>query len=378
MNSFSEAGSGKDQGGTVELRSLDKLIHSNNKTITMAAISKAAGVSQGAISSLLNDRDYGIRVSEKTRDRVFKACRELGYIPNDLRAVVRMYPHLGDLCVLVSQNVAALIENPFYARVLNGIFGALTAPMRNVMLAEYDAHADYAEKPELLPAPVRNGVASKFICIGGANPSLFQTLLKREHPVAFLGRGVPLPGLTTIEPDYADASRMAIGHFVKSGHKKIAIVSGPFGSSDHSVAELNRGVRNACENSGVTCDAQNILYGNLDAKSGSEALAALVARKQTPTAIFCMSDEAAAGVLSYANSAGIRVPSQLSIIGCADTAIAETLALSTVHFPAGEIGATAVRDVELRVAESELLNSKNIMLPVRLVERKSTAPATAA
>ena len=46
----------------------------------MAQIAKAAGVSQGAISSLLNDRDYGIRVSEKTRERVFRVCREMGYM----------------------------------------------------------------------------------------------------------------------------------------------------------------------------------------------------------------------------------------------------------------------------------------------------------
>src|SRR5437879_609656 len=76
--------------------------HKMTKTITMATIAKAAGVSQGAISSLLNDRDYGIRVSEKTRERVFKVCREMGYVPNDLRAVVRMYPDQGDLCILAS------------------------------------------------------------------------------------------------------------------------------------------------------------------------------------------------------------------------------------------------------------------------------------
>src|SRR5579864_6108364 len=86
-----------DQGATGE--------KADGKSITMAMIAKAAGVSQGAISSLLNDRDYGIRVSIKTRERVFKVCRELGYIPNDLRAVVRMYPELGDLCLLVSSSI---------------------------------------------------------------------------------------------------------------------------------------------------------------------------------------------------------------------------------------------------------------------------------
>src|SRR5438128_11857561 len=85
------------------------------KPITMAQIAKAAGVSQGAISSLLNDRDYGIRVSEKTRERVFKVCREMGYIPNDLRAVVRMYPELGEICFLIASNIEDGLSDPFVA-----------------------------------------------------------------------------------------------------------------------------------------------------------------------------------------------------------------------------------------------------------------------
>src|SRR3984893_17211027 len=90
----------------------------HHKPATMATIAKAAGVSQGAISSLLNDRDYGIRVSEKTRERVFKVCRELGYIPNDLRAVVRMYPELGDFCLLLSTAVEGGLLDPFVQRLV--------------------------------------------------------------------------------------------------------------------------------------------------------------------------------------------------------------------------------------------------------------------
>src|SRR6187402_2026948 len=96
------------------------------KTITMAQIAKAAGVSQGAISSLLNDRDYGIRVSEKTRERVFKVCREMGYIPNDLRAVVRMYPELGDFCLLISNAIRGGLLNPFVARTVQAATQAIS------------------------------------------------------------------------------------------------------------------------------------------------------------------------------------------------------------------------------------------------------------
>ena len=53
-----------DQTGDSTTTSTSRRFTDLQKTITMAQIAKAAGVSQGAISSLLNDRDYGIRVSD--------------------------------------------------------------------------------------------------------------------------------------------------------------------------------------------------------------------------------------------------------------------------------------------------------------------------
>src|SRR5258708_6045103 len=74
-------------------------IGENRKAVTMETIANAANISKGAISSILNDRGYGVHVSPKTRQRVFRICRELGYIPHDLRAMVRMYPDLGEICL---------------------------------------------------------------------------------------------------------------------------------------------------------------------------------------------------------------------------------------------------------------------------------------
>src|SRR5947207_1651295 len=125
----------KEEAGTSHAR------HEHHKSITMADIAKAADVSQGAISSLLNDRDYGIRVSEKTRDRVFKACRQLGYIPNDLRAVVRMYPENGDMVVLASTDIANCAKDLFLSRLVKGVMGA-SKPSHAVTLAQFDPDVD--------------------------------------------------------------------------------------------------------------------------------------------------------------------------------------------------------------------------------------------
>ena len=342
----------------------------------MADIAKAAGVSQGAISSLLNDRDYGIRVSEKTRDRVFRVCREMGYIPNDLRAVVRMYPELGEFCVLLDEDLGELPTDPFQSRVLSGAMGALA---ESVTIGRYKPGTDYnAVDSESLPHPIKAGTTSKFLLVGKPNASLCQLLVLRGYGVAQACHDVPVTGVTSILPDYAGASQAAIDHLFQLGHKRIAILSGPFGATDYHIIELNRGVRAAYDKAGVPIEAQNIIYGDLTMENGHKALDVLIDRPNPPTAIFCFDDAAAAGVIARAQARGIKIPQALSVIGCSDDSISAHLqpALSTVHLPAEQIGASAVTETDGRVRERDDFptEAKRILLPVTLVQRDSSGP----
>jgi DNA-binding LacI/PurR family transcriptional regulator len=365
-----------DDGGS-EGRSPLKL--DLQKTITMAQIAKAAGVSQGAISSLLNDRDYGIRVSEKTRERVFKVCREMGYVPNDLRAVVRMYPELGDFCLLLTTRRPAGVADPFLMRLVAATMDALPDTSRALAIGCYEEKADYSD-PDELPHPVKLGVASKFLIYGGANSSLIHVLLRRGWPVVSLGYDVPIPGVLSLVPDYEQASRMALEHLFTRGHRHVAIVSGPFGSTDTQIIELNRGVRRAFEQVHVTLDPQNIIYGDLTQQAGVTAFTALIERKPEPTAVFCMSDAAAAGVLAAAFSHGKRVPDELSIVGCSDDLFTHMTcpALTTVHLPAEEIAAAGVQEIDRLMREGAPDEPLKRVFPVRLVERQSCSEIVAA
>ena len=362
-----------DPGNSVS--TIPKNFDDLHKSITMAQIAKAAGVSQGAISSLLNDRDYGIRVSDKTRERVFKVCRELGYVPNDLRAVVRMYPEMGEFCLLLDRTVAGGLRNPQVMRLAAAIMGAIPDPTQPLSLALYDPAADYLADSAALPQAVRLGVCSKFLVCGQPNPSLFETLTRRGLPVISLGADVALPGVVSFVPDYALASRLAFGHLGKLGHRNIGIVSGPFGATDPRVIELNHGVRLACEELGVPLDTQHIIYGDLTAEAGRAALGEMLARKPPPTAIFCLSDAAAAGVLAQAQARGLAVPGALSVIGCGDDPGAQmTLPpLTTVHLPAEEMGELGVREIDRLVHDAPAPVPRKIVPAVRLIERQSCA-----
>jgi DNA-binding LacI/PurR family transcriptional regulator len=359
-----------------ELKSPALRGNDQHKGITMADIAKAAGVSQGAISSLLNDRDYGIRVSEKTRERVFRVCREMGYVPNDLRAVVRMYPEQGNFCVLLASDLKDLPSDPFQARVISS---SLSVVEEGVTVARYNPEADYAgADADALPQPVKTGTTSKFLLVGQPNASLCQLLVERGYGVALAGHELAMPGVTSILPDFAAASQTAIDHLFSLGHKRIAILSGPFGATDYHVIELNRGVRAGYDKVKVPIEAQNIIYGDLTIENGYKALDLLMDRANPPTAVFCFDDAAAAGVIARAQARGLKVPEDLSVIGCSDDALSAHLqpSLSTVHLPAEEIAKTAVAETDRRVREQETFpgEGKKVLLPVSLVERDSSGP----
>jgi LacI family transcriptional regulator len=375
MNLPNEAGSPRpdapDLGGRKAPRQLSDL----QKTITMAQIAKAAGVSQGAISSLLNDRDYGIRVSEKTRERVFKVCREMGYIPNDLRAVVRMYPELGDFCLLLSSTIEGGLFDPFVHRLVAAAMAAVPDASHPLSLAYYDETQDYSN-PNVLPHPVRVGTYSKFLVHGVPSPSLLEAIFRRGLPVVSLGYDAPMPGLTNILPDYTQAAMLAVEHLVQLGHQHVGIISGAFGSTHPKILELNHGVSMAFEKFGLPIEAGHIVYGDLSEQAGRTALEEFLARKPTPTALFAMSDRAALGALSLAQTRGLKVPEELSIVGCSDdpSSAMSQPALTTIHLPAEEMAAQGIREINRLVNVGAADAPRKELVPVRLVSRASTGP----
>jgi LacI family transcriptional regulator len=344
------------------------------KTITMAQIAKAAGVSQGAISSLLNDRDYGIRVSDKTRERVFKVCREMGYIPNDLRAVVRMYPELGDYCLLISTSVQGGLGDPFVHRLATAALAAVPDPSHPLSIAYYEEDRDYGVNHDL-PQPLRAGTYSKFLFHGHPNVSVIEALNRRGLPAVSVGGDAAQPGITSFVPDYEGASFLAIEHLAQLGHQHFGIVSGPFGTTAPKILELNRGVGLACEQFGLPIETHGIVYGDLSEHAGEIALDEILAHQPRPTAVFAMSDSAAIGVLARAHARGMNVPGELSVIGCSDDAgsLSTYPRLTTVHLPAEEMAAAGIQEIDRLVREGAADAPRRISLPARLVVRASTA-----
>jgi DNA-binding LacI/PurR family transcriptional regulator len=104
-----------------------------------------------------------------------------------------------------------------------------------------------------------------------------------------------------------------------------------------------------------------------DENAGYHAAAGLLDRADRPTAILCLSDVLAFGVVRAARERGIRVPHDLSVVGFDDIPDAATAGLTTVFQDHAAKGEAAVR----------LLTSggDDVVLPTELVVRASSGPA---
>jgi DNA-binding LacI/PurR family transcriptional regulator len=89
------------------------------------------------------------------------------------------------------------------------------------------------------------------------------------------------------------------------------------------------------------------------------------------TAVMAFNDQLALGVIAGLTQRGVRVPDDVSVVGCDDVPMAALVAppLTTINMPTDEAGVAAVRLLEGEPATVELSGS--------LVVRGSTGPASA-
>ena len=168
----------------------------------------------------------------------------------------------------------------------------------------------------------------------------------------------------------------ATDHLIRLGHRRIAYVGGPTASSPNQ-ARLH-GYRAALENAGVAHDPALVRHGVFDFASGVSLGGELLDSPEPPTAIFAGCDPTAVGVLAAAQSRGLRVPEDLSVVGFDDTYLTEWSrpTLTTVRQPLRDMGRVALRTL-LRLIAGEPLDSHHVELATTLVVRDSSGPPPA-
>jgi LacI family transcriptional regulator len=206
--------------------------------------------------------------------------------------------------------------------------------------------------------------------------SHFDILTENNIPVLFYDR-VPVQPYPAciIKGDDFRGGFLAASHLIQLGCKRIAYISGPLTCNIY--IDRFAGFEKAMTQHKISIRKDSVFYHELTADNARKAMYRLFANAPFPDAIMAANDVTAIAVLEYAKEVGIKIPEDLRIVGYSNdprSAIISPSITTIEQFPVN-IGKVIVTEVLKRLkhdADSDVLSSEPIIVPVELIRRMST------
>jgi LacI family transcriptional regulator len=328
--------------------------------MNLEQVAKRAGVSTATVSRVLNKSGV---VRSATRTRVIKAISELNYHPN---------LHARSLAKGASRTIgmiASNLENPFFF----DIFRTLEADAYNHGYEVVAAHTGYNSDHLMSCVRLMIGrrVAGLAVIVSEMDTGLIRELAESKIPVVFYDVGTAGRGMSNIRVNYRRGIQRVVEYLYNLGHRRLTFAGhhatlGPIGERERAFVETVSGYAPAVEYSTVA--DQDGLAG------GQQAARQILDSGFRPTAIICVNDVMAVGVLRELRERGLRVPADISVTGFDNIQLSEFSCppLTTLHIPREHIGHLAF---SMLVPDSARARpGREIVIEPELVLRDSTAP----
>jgi LacI family transcriptional regulator len=334
-------------------------------SVTITDVARRAGVSMKTVSRVLNGEPH---VREEVRDKVLKAAQDLRYRPK-LSA--------RSLAGARSYQIGFVLgyPSPYFMHAQLGALKACHERGFHLVVEPIETTSpDLAQEMETLT----NGLAVDgmiLLPIACDNQVVLDALDGASIPYVRVAPATSRGHGATIEVDDEGAARTITDHLLDLGHRRIGLIQGPVGHAA-SVRRLE-GFRKALAARGIEPDPALLQEGRFLYLSGLKAAERLLALPEPPTAIFASNDEMALGVMAAAQSKGLRIPEDLSVVGFDDIATSGMVwpGLPTMRQPMADMGAAAA---EVLIATAGKAPSDSPLAPRRfaceLMVRGSTAP----
>lgn len=322
-----------------------------------------AGVSVSTVANVLSRPAI---VAPETRRRVEIAIDAVGYVPNGPARQLRGLPSV------IVGSVTLDLANPFFAEINRGIEDGL-APAGCLLLAgSTDLRSDKEE--QLLSLLEQQGVRAIAIApVSTDDPERLLRLHRRGIPVVLLDHPRGHLDLCAVAVDDEVGGRLAAEHLIELGHRHVAFLGSAVDAGP--VIRRREALRDGLAVAGVDLlDVRLRLHPPPLVDAAAAAVDQILSAAPRPTAVVCLNDTAALGLLDGLQTAGVRVPADISVIGYDDLPIARRLAppLTTVRQPNYDLGRTAA---ELLLDEGiEGHEHREVRFQPSLVVRQSTAP----
>lgn len=334
-------------------------------TPTVYHVAERAGVSTATVSRVLAGHE---RVLPPTRERVLAAVAELGYVPSGAaKALAARRTSVLGLCfpdLAGDEDITAGDATYWYDEVIRGMERGARRQGYAVLIAA--SH----ESDDLNLVFSVAGQSDGLVALARTAPLGVLEHIAKRIPVVLLA-AQPEAGAAASALDYLSVANEAGAYQVTAhlldqhGYSDVSFIAGPPDSPDS--ARRFDGFCRALAERGRAVPGQPALHGDFTTAAGRRVAGRLLAVGGLPRALVCANDQTAIGVMTVLQQAGLRVPQDIAITGFDGIQLGEHVrpGLTTVVQPMRELGDTAVRLLQERIADAAL-PTRATELPVRL------------
>ena len=326
-------------------------------------VARAAGVSVSTVTNVLNNPS---RVAAPTRERVEQAMLQVGYVRSGPARQLRGLPSRIIGSVTLDQS------NPFYAVLNRAIEDRLDEDGCMLLACSTDLRPEREKR--ILEMLEEQSVRGILITPIDDDYSVLAKISRRGTPIVIIDSRRGALDVCSAGVDHVVGGRLVGEHLVGLGHRRIAFVS--FDVQPGPVLDRLDGLRQAIVAAGV--DPVEALIdvrvpdGEMH-KATMDAVDAILSADHVPTAVACVNDVCAVGIVRALQHHGVQVPGDISVVGYDDLPFATDIhpALTTVRRPVQTLGRAAA---ELLLAEGSTAHlHREVLFRPSLVIRQSTA-----
>jgi LacI family transcriptional regulator len=317
-------------------------------------------LSPATVSIVLNDSPVAESIPNPTKQRVHAAAEKFSYRPN-LHARMLRSGLTNTIGVIVPE-----LSEGYVTGVMLGVEQYLLQEGFLSFIVSHLGQADLREEyQELLMRRRVDGLL------------LINTEPSSNIPLPIVGVSVhsKAPGITNVMLDHNLAARIALQHLYDLGHRNIAFMKGQRYSLDSEARwEAMVGIGHEI---GIAVRPELCIFLQKNIWSpelGYSPVCDLLSRTRDFTAIFCFNDTCAIGAVRAIEDAGLKCPSDISVIGFDDIIIAEYFnpRLTTVRQPLYKMGWTAAQLLIQRIQSPGEPNPGDVCFEPELIVREST------
>lgn len=324
---------------------------------TLKDVAERAGVTVTTVSRMINNRGY---VSEKTKNKIRQAMKELNYRPNEFaRALSLQRSSFIGLIVPSASNM-------FFCKMTDSVEHHVSKHGYKLLLCT--SNLEPKKEFEYFDMLSANKVAGVIIA---SHTQDIDKNISIDAPIISLVRIIS-PQIPSICSDNYQGGILAAEHLISKGCKNLAHISG---SLDLNMDANKRyfGFKEVCEKKGIPHIVIDATEEQFQSMRYDSIINMLLDTHPDVDGIFTSNDIIAAKVITICNRRGIKIPEQIKVVGYDDIDLCTIYnpSITTIRQSVNEICQYAVESIISKAEKNKTIPTR-VVFPVTLIERETT------